>query len=168
MRVGVSACLVGQAVRYDGADKRNHFVVDELARLVELVPVCPEVEVGMGVPRPPLHLVGPALAPRMVVASTGEDWTARMERFARDRVRRLIEAGISGYVLKARSPSCGLDGVELHHAAGGPTTREGRGLFAAELRRALPDLPIEEEGALEDHHRRQAFLAKVFAYRRPT
>ncbi len=152
-RVGVSACLLGEAVRYDGGHKRNSLLVDEIGPQVEWVPVCPEVEVGMPVPREPVVLTG---AGRMVGATTGTDHTDAMLRFAEARIAAL--APLDGYVLKSRSPSCGLEGV-----AGSPT---GSGLFAAALRRLCPDLPLAEEPWLEDEERRRAFLEAVRAHQR--
>jgi uncharacterized protein YbbK (DUF523 family) len=165
-RVGVSACLLGQRVRYDGDHKRDGFVCDELARLCELVPVCPEVEVGMGVPRDTLRLVRDGALVRMVAPRTGRDFTAEMEAWAEARTRALAAENLSGYVLKSRSPSCGLYAVSVFATADGelPEPQAGVGLFAAALRRRFPDLPIEEEGRLADHALRDGFIARVLAY----
>jgi uncharacterized protein YbgA (DUF1722 family)/uncharacterized protein YbbK (DUF523 family) len=174
IRIGVSACLLGREVRYDGQHKRDAFLVDELGPFVEYVPVCPEVEVGMPVPREPLRLVrrGPrdaaAGATRMIASRSGEDWTLRMRRFARQRVMRLARERLSGYVLKQDSPSCGLLHVKRFPDASGAAQpeRDGQGLFAAELRRALPHLPVEEEGRLHDPALRESFIERIFAYHR--
>jgi uncharacterized protein YbgA (DUF1722 family)/uncharacterized protein YbbK (DUF523 family) len=164
IRIGVSACLIGSQVRFDGQHKRDAFLADELGKLVEWVSVCPEVELGMGIPREPVHLVaGPR--PLMVGTRSNEDWTDRMERFAAKRVRKLVGQGLSGYVLKSKSPSCGMERVKLH-APNAQPTREGVGLFAAELMRALPNLPVEEEGRLCDPRLRENFIERVFAYHR--
>jgi len=166
-RVGVSACLLGEEVRWDGRHKRAEWVAGALGRSVEWVPVCPEVEAGLGVPRPPIRLedAGGGRV-RLACPSTGEDLTARMEAFAEARVRALRDAGIAGYVLKARSPSCGRDGVEVRGAAGGRPRPAGRGLFAEALLRLLPGLPVEEEDALRDAAARRAFLERARAYDR--
>ncbi|HEU4394215.1 MAG TPA: DUF523 domain-containing protein [Planctomycetota bacterium] len=111
--MGVSACLLGQEVRWDGRHKRAEWVAADLAGEADLVPVCPEVEVGLGTPRPPIRLEERGGAVRLACPSTGEDLTARMAAFAAARVAALREAGIAGYVLKARSPSCGKSGVEI-------------------------------------------------------
>ena len=153
-RVGVSACLLGHEVRYDGGHKRSRAVADLVGPEVDWVPVCPEVEVGMPVPREPVALSGPE--PRMIGVRSGADHTEAMLRFAEARVAAL--GPLDGYVLKSRSPSCGLDDVP-----GSPT---GSGLFAAALRRLRPDLPLADELALEDEARRAAFLAAVRARRR--
>ena len=109
IRLGVSACLLGQEVRYDGGHKPDRFLIDTLGPFVEWVPVCPEVEVeiGLGVPRDTIRLVGDAAAPRLVVEKTGDDLTTRMQRYARARTRELESLDLHGYVLKRGSPSCG-------------------------------------------------------------
>jgi uncharacterized protein YbbK (DUF523 family) len=172
-RVGISRCLLGEAVRYDGAHKRQPALIDDLAPWVEWVSVCPEVEVGMGVPREPIQLVADAHGHpagrervRLVGVTSGTDWTAPMDGWARARIPAL--GLLSGFVLKARSPSCGPDAVAVVHGRGPQThvTSTGRGLFAQVLREILPDLPVEHEEALVDPPARQAFLARVRAYHR--
>lgn len=153
-RVGVSACLLGEEVRHDGRHKRSRAVVELIGPEVDWVAVCPEVEVGMPVPREPVVLVG--AGPRLVGATSGVDHTGAMLRFAEARIAAVDP--LDGYVLKSRSPSCGLEGVP-----GSPT---GAGLFAATLRRLRPDLPLAEETGLEDETGRRAFLEAVRAHRR--
>jgi uncharacterized protein YbgA (DUF1722 family)/uncharacterized protein YbbK (DUF523 family) len=162
IRLGVSACLLGDEVRYDGGHKRDTFLVDTLGPFVEWVAVCPEVEVGLGVPRPSLRLTGAPVRPRLVVEKTGEDLTARMRRWASRRVAELAELGLHGYVLKRGSPSCGLLRVRVYGDGGQPGP-VGRGLFAAALTDALPTLPVEEEGRLADAGIRENFIERVFA-----
>lgn len=162
IRLGVSACLLGEEVRYDGGHKRDRFLTDVLAPYVEWVPVCPEIEIGLGVPRDTLRLVGTPGALRLVVERTGEDLTARMQRHARERVRGLRDLGLDGYVLKRASPSCGLFRVPVYRDQDAPGA-DGRGLFAAELARRLPALPVEEEGRLADPAIRESFIERVFA-----
>lgn len=163
-RLGVSACLLGQPVRYDGTHRRDGFLVDALGPFVEWVPVCPEVELGLGVPRPTLHLAGSPGAPRLVVTATGEDLTARMRSFAEARTADLARMGLDGYVFKSRSPSCGVSGVPV--AGDGGRGAGGSGLFAAAVARRLPGLPVEEEGRLADPDIREAFVERVFAHAR--
>ena len=165
-RVGISRCLLGDDVRYDGTNKRSSAVAT-LSADVEWVPVCPEVEVGMGVPREPIQLVahheGVASADERVLlrsVHTNVDWTARMEAWTKARVAELAAERISGFVLKARSPSCGPTGVLVHHADG-EATASGRGLFAEALATAMPGLPLIEEEALEDPHARARFMQRV-------
>jgi len=165
IRIGVSSCLLGKPVRWDGGHKKDAFLVDQLARFVEWVPVCPEVEAGMGTPRPTVQLVREGDALRMRETRSGRDHTARMQRFARKRVRALEGLDLCGYVLKRDSPSCGMERVKVRRAKGMPV-RDGRGLFAEELLRALPQLPVEEEGRLCDAGLRENFVERIFAYRR--
>jgi uncharacterized protein YbbK (DUF523 family) len=155
----VSACLLGERVRWDGGDKRDAFVVDVLGRRVRFVPVCPEVEIGMGVPRPPVRLVRGAGAPRMVDAASGKDWTEVMTLHVERRVKALARAGLDGFVLKSGSPSCGHADVRVHGAR-----RPDSGLFAAALAKYLPDLPVEDEQRLRDPRVRATFLARLVAH----
>jgi uncharacterized protein YbgA (DUF1722 family)/uncharacterized protein YbbK (DUF523 family) len=165
VRLGVSACLLGDRVRYDGGHKRDAFLVDTLGPFVTWVPVCPEVELGLGVPRPTLRLVGDAAAPRLVVEKTGEDLTHRMQRYAEARVAELAALALDGYVLKRGSPSCGLERVRVHGERG-PLGATARGLYADTLLRRLSALPVEEEGRLTDPGLREHFVERVFAARR--
>ena len=165
IRLGVSACLLGQAVRYDGGHKRDPFLTDTLGPFVEWVPVCPEVEIGLGVPRDTIRLVGEAAAPRLVVEKTGEDVTARMRRYARRRATELESLELHGYVLKRASPSCGLFRVRVYDDDGIPRAH-GTGVYARALTERLPLLPVEEEGRLGDPAIRESFIERVFAMAR--
>jgi uncharacterized protein YbgA (DUF1722 family)/uncharacterized protein YbbK (DUF523 family) len=162
IRVGVSACLLGEEVRFDGGHKRDDFLTRVLGPFVEWVPVCPEVEIGLGVPRDTLRLVGEERAPRLVMPRTGEDLTERMQRYAATRIRELEALQLDGYVLKRASPSCGLFRVRVYHPNGMPRGA-ARGVFAEELATRLPMLPIEEEGRLGDPSLRENFIERVFA-----
>jgi uncharacterized protein YbgA (DUF1722 family)/uncharacterized protein YbbK (DUF523 family) len=166
LRLGVSACLLGRKVRYDGQHKRDAFVVDVLGGLVEWVPVCPEVEVGMPVPREPIRLVADAAGPRLVAEKSGKDHTDAMLRYATARVRELEALDLSGFVTKKDSPSCGLERVRVHPARGGPARRDGVGMFARVLVERLPLLPVEEEGRLNDPALRESFIERIFAHAR--
>ena len=161
IRLGVSSCLLGHAVRHDGGHKWSP-VVDLLDPFVEWIAVCPEVELGLGVPRPPIQLSGDPAAPRLVVAATGQDLTERMRQWALRRVAALRELGLHGYVLKSRSPSCGL-----HDAAVGGVVGATPGSFAAVLAEAVPELPIEDEVRLADPVVRAAFVERARAAARP-
>jgi uncharacterized protein YbgA (DUF1722 family)/uncharacterized protein YbbK (DUF523 family) len=165
IKVGVSACLLGEEVRYDGGHKRDAFVVDTLGRHVTWVAVCPEMEIGLGAPREAIRLQGDAAAPRLVGTKTGVDLTRRMTDYARTRVRALAGLGLSGYILKRASPSCGMDRVKIYSEDGMPG-RVGRGLFASALMDGLPLLPVEEEGRLSDPRLRENFITRLFAHRR--
>jgi uncharacterized protein YbbK (DUF523 family) len=164
IRLGISACLLGDSVRYDGGHKRDAFLTTLLGPLVEWVTVCPEVEVGMGTPREPIRLVEEGGVIRLRTVTTGIDHTASMTAFAVRRVETLAAAGLSGFVLKADSPSCGPSGVRVDGS--GTETGSGSGLFAQILAARLPDLPIADERQLADPARREDFLARVFAYGR--
>jgi uncharacterized protein YbbK (DUF523 family)/uncharacterized protein YbgA (DUF1722 family) len=166
IRLGISACLLGEAVRYDGGHQRDAYLTGLLGRHVTWVPVCPEMEIGLGVPREPIRLVGAAGAPRLLGVTSGADHTERMNDFARRRVQDLARRGLSGYVLKRGSPSCGMERVKLYRDDTAAAERAGVGLFARVLREALPLLPVEEEGRLDDPRRRDGFITRVFAYRR--
>jgi uncharacterized protein YbgA (DUF1722 family)/uncharacterized protein YbbK (DUF523 family) len=165
IRLGVSSCLLGEAVRYDGGHKKDRFLTDVLGSYVEWVPVCPEVEIGLGVPRPTLRLEGHPDAPRLVQEATGEDLTGRMRAYAGDRVRELERLELDGYVLKRASSSCGLFRVRVYRRDGVPSA-DGRGVFAATLVERTPMLPIEEEGRLTDPGIRENFIERVFAMAR--
>jgi uncharacterized protein YbbK (DUF523 family) len=147
-------------VRYDGGHKREPSLIEALGDAVEWVPVCPEVEAGFGVPRPPMRLEGPPRAPRMVVTATGEDKTAAMDAFSRARLAALAALGLDGYVLKARSPSCGLRDVPVFDR-GDVAPATGSGLFAHALVTRFPDLPVADEEDLRDPAARERFLASV-------
>src|SRR5438046_2947460 len=164
LRPGISACLLGQAVRYDGGHKRDPFLAETLGRFVEWVPVCPEVELGLGVPREPIRLEGDAAAPRLVAAKSRRDLTRAMTRLARARAAELARLDLVGYVFKKDSPSCGMERVRVH--GGGRPRRRGTGLFARALMERLPLLPVEEEGRLGDAALRASFVERVFAHAR--
>jgi len=165
IRIGVSACLLGDTVRWDGGHKRDRFVDDELGRFVEFVRVCPEVESGLSIPRPTLRLVGTPEAPSLVFGESGADYTPTLLAWARKRVEALAELDLCGYVLKSDSPSCGMERVKVY-GKGGMSVRKGRGLFAQVLMERLPLLPVEEEGRLNDAKLRETFVERVFAHRR--
>jgi uncharacterized protein YbgA (DUF1722 family)/uncharacterized protein YbbK (DUF523 family) len=165
IRLGVSSCLLGEEVRFDGGHKRDRFLTDLLGRFVEWVPVCPEVEAGMGIPRPALRLVDDGDGVRMLEIKSRLDHTDGMERYSARRVRELRSLALCGYVLKKDSPSCGMTRVKIYAGEGMPR-RDGRGLFASALMEAYPTLPVEDEGRLNDAALRENFIERVFAYRR--
>ncbi len=164
IRIGVSSCLLGTNVRFDGGHKKDEFITGGLARFVEFVPVCPEVEVGMPVPRPAIRLERRGGSVHLVDPRHGVDHTEPMRRWAERRVAEIEGQDLCGFVLKKDSPSCGMLRVRVY--AGGAATRDGRGLFAEALLARLPLLPVEEEGRLHDAPLRENFVERVFAYRR--
>lgn len=163
IRIGISSCLLGEPVRFDGGHKRDQFLTGTFGSLVEWVPVCPEVECGLGTPRESMRLVRVGDETRLLTVKTAVDLTSRLEQFSGRRVAQLAGEDLSGYVLKKDSPSCGLERVKVYNAHSVPA-RSGRGLFAARLADALPDLPVEEEGRLSDARLRDNFVERVFAY----
>lgn len=176
-RIGISACLLGDPVRFDAGHKREPFLVDTFGPHVEWVKVCPEVEAGFGTPRDTmrLELRTTATRPRggrfptdslaLVVPKTGVEVTEQLTRYASRKAASLAKADLSGFVLKKDSPSCGMERVKVY-VEGAMAERGGRGLFAEALMAALPNLPVEEEGRLTDPRLRENFVERVFAYQR--
>ena len=154
VRIGISQCLLGDNVRYDGGHKRDDFLLEALGPHVEWVPVCPEVEIGMGTPREPMRLAGDPRAPRLVTITSGIDHTEAMARFSQRRVSELEALNLSGYVFKADSPSCGIGGVPL-----------GVGLFAQAFMAHFPLIPVEDEDHLHDPQAVRSFLERALGYR---
>jgi len=163
IRIGISACLLGQSVRFDGGHKNDPFLVATVGRFVDWVPVCPEVEAGFGTPREAMRLVRADGGVRLLTVKTMRDVTSQLDVYATRRVAQLEAEDLSGYVLKKDSPSCGMERVKLYDPNGAPT-RTGRGVYASRLRERFPDLPVEEEGRLSDPRLRENFIARVFAY----
>lgn len=170
-RVGISACLLGEAVRYDGGDKRQPAIVEALERAFTLVPVCPEIEAGLGVPREPMDLVlrpsaGGELRPKAVTRS-GFDLTSAVEETSARLVRQASAERLAGFVLKSRSPSCGIGTTPIYDASGAAVSM-GSGLFASAIARELAALPIEDEIRLADPVTLERFVERVLAYARAT
>lgn len=165
IRIGVSACLLGEQVRYDGGHKRNRFLTELLGKHVEFVRVCPEVEFGLGVPRETIELVRIGEDVRLRFTTSDRDITDAMREFAARRVPELKMENLSGYILKRGSPSCGMQEVKVRHSTG-EIDRIGIGLFAEALVAHFPHLPVEEEGRLAEPKLRADWLSRVFAYHR--
>ena len=165
LRLGVSSCLLGELVRFDGGHARDRFVTDVLGQWFELVAVCPEAEVGMGTPRPTIRLVDEGQGERLVAPSTGEDFTDRMGDYARRRVRELRRDDLDGFVLKKSSPSCGLERIRVYRGKSA-YRKDASGLFARALLERWPGLPVEEEGRLNDARLRENFIERAFARNR--
>jgi uncharacterized protein YbgA (DUF1722 family)/uncharacterized protein YbbK (DUF523 family) len=163
IRIGISSCLLGQKVRFDGGHKRDAFLVDTFGTFVEWVPVCPEVELGLGTPREALRLVRKGDEIRMVNTRSGRDISTEMRQWAQARVDALAGERLCGYVLKKDSPSCGMERVKIY-ADAGMAEKNGRGFFAEALMARFPRLPVEEEGRLSDPRLRDNFVERVFAY----
>jgi uncharacterized protein YbgA (DUF1722 family)/uncharacterized protein YbbK (DUF523 family) len=165
IRIGVSSCLLGMKVRYDGGHKDDVFVHQTLSQYAEFIPVCPEVEIGLGTPRETIRLEGDPSDPRLIAPKSRRDLTETMKTYASLRVEELAAIGLHGYILKKDSPSCGMERVRVHQGTGSPA-RVGTGLFAAALMARFPALPVEEEGRLNDPLLRENFIERVFAYYR--
>jgi uncharacterized protein YbgA (DUF1722 family)/uncharacterized protein YbbK (DUF523 family) len=164
IRIGISSCLLGEQVRFDGNHKHDHYLSGTLGAVFEFVPVCPEVAIGMGVPRPTIHLVGTPEAPHLVGVKTADlDVTDKMINYGQRTARKLGD--LSGYIFKSKSPSCGMERVKLYDGKGGGS-KQGVGLYAREIMHAHPLLPVEEEGRLGDPLLRDNFLERVFTYHR--
>jgi len=162
LKLGVSSCLLGESVRYNAEHKRDSTVIDLLGQQFEAVPVCPEVELGMGVPREPVRLVAnDASSERMVGSESGKDWTQAMVDFNSIKLEALRQQNLSGFIFKSRSPSCGPGNVPLHHEQEKSSTV---GLFAHALMQYFPSLPVIDEEALQDEIVRQDFVARVIQY----
>jgi len=165
LRLGISRCLLGDEVRFDGGHKQDHFLTDVLGRYVEWVPVCPEVEAGLGTPREAMRLVGHPQHARLVTIKSGTDHTQDLVTMTAKRLEELKDLDLSGYVFKKDSPSCGIERVRIYNEHGMPS-RNGVGLFAQAFIREFPLIPVEEEGRLCDPGIRENFIERVFCYRR--
>ncbi len=165
LRLGISRCLLGEEVRFDGGHKRDAFLTNLLGRYVEWVPVCPEVEAGLGTPREAMRLVGSPAEPRLLTIKSGRDHTRALEAMTAARLPELEELDLSGYVFKKDSPSCGIERVRIYNEQGMPG-RNGIGLFARAYMQRFPMIPVEEEGRLCDPPLRENFIERVFCYRR--
>ncbi len=165
IKIGVSSCLLGNQVRYDGGHKHDRYITDMLGRYFTFVPVCPEVECGLPVPREAMRLIGDPAAPRLVTVRTGIDHTERMNRWAAGRVRELGKEDLCGFIFKSKSPSSGMERVKVYDDNGVPRPA-GVGLFAKAFIDHFDWLPVEEEGRLHDLVLRENFIESVFVYRR--
>jgi len=167
IRLGVSTCLLGEQVRYDGGHKLDRYLVNTLGLYIEWVPVCPEVEIGLPTPRESMRLVGDPKAPRLIAPKSGRDYTETMQSWARERLEELAAVKLHGFIFKKDSPSSGLFRVRVYDQNGMPR-RIGTGIFPREVMNRLPLLPLEEEGRLHDMRLRENFIERVFVYYRWT
>jgi uncharacterized protein YbbK (DUF523 family) len=163
--LGVSSCLLGERTRYDGAHTRDQFVTSVLGKWVEFVSVCPEIECGFGVPREPLRLVGDPKSPCLISVHTGQDYTPLMLRWARKRMVTLKKQDIWGFILKSKSPSCGIERVKVYDK-NGAAINKGRGLFALVFSEHLPRVPIVDEKGIHNSKTFKNFIGKIFVFRR--
>jgi uncharacterized protein YbgA (DUF1722 family)/uncharacterized protein YbbK (DUF523 family) len=165
IRMGVSACLLGQPVRYDGGHKHDRYITDILGEYLEFVPVCPEVEAGFPIPRETFRLVGDPENPRLVTSRSNADHTGRMAAWAEERVKELEKENLCGFIFKSDSPNSGLSRVKVYNSKG-MAEKKGVGLFARAFTRHFPLLPVEEEGRLNDAKLRETFIEQIFTLKR--
>lgn len=165
MKVGISACLLGEKVRYDGGHKLDHYLSDVLGGAVQWVALCPEVGCGLSVPREAMRLVGEPEAARMVTVRSGVELNAPMQRWIEGALATLAQEPLCGYIFKSKSPSCGMQGVKVY-TDGAMPSRRGVGLFARAFMERFPLLPVEEEGRLHDEELRENFLVRIFTFER--
>lgn len=162
--IGISSCLLGEPVRYNGGHKRDRYITDTLSRYFHFLPFCPEVAIGLGVPRPTIRLEGNEDSPRAVITDENKkDVTSQLDAYGRGIGEK--HTSISGYILKARSPSCGMERVKIYDKNSIPSAK-GSGIYANALMRTQPLLPVEEEGRLNDPALRDNFIERVFIYYR--
>lgn len=165
IRIGISSCLLGEKVRYNGDHKRDQYVTNVLSEFFEWIPVCPEVDIGLGTPRETLRLVGTAENPRFVTGKTNIDHTTKMQRYSKSKSAELQRLNLNGYIFKKGSPSCGMERVRVYNNSGMPE-RNGVGVFARALMDKMPQLPVEEEGRLNNKRLRENFIVRVFSHHR--
>lgn len=165
IRLGISSCLLGNKVRYDGGHQHDRFLTDTLGQYVEYVAVCPEVECGLPVPRESLRLVGDPDNPRLVTSRSGVDQTERMKKWASVRLKELEKEELDGFVFKRMSPSSGMERVKVYTEGGMPSSK-GVGVFARAFMEHFPHLPVEEDGRLHDPVLRENFIQRIFVHKR--
>ena len=161
IKIGISSCLLGERVRYDGGHKLDSFLTDTFGKFVEWVPVCPEVESGLPVPREAMRLVGRPDAPRLVTNHSGIDHTDRIVKWAQEKIEYLRSAGLCGFIFKSKSPSSGMQGVEVYTPSG-ELTGSAAGIFARIFINSFPLLPVEEDIRLRDPVLMESFIERVF------
>jgi uncharacterized protein YbgA (DUF1722 family)/uncharacterized protein YbbK (DUF523 family) len=165
VKLGISTCLLGENVRYDGGHKLDRFLTETLGRYVDYVPVCPEVECGLSIPRESMHLEGNSDSPRLVTTQTKQDMTNRMVRWATRRVKELEREDLCGFIFKSNSPSSGMERIRVYNEKGIPV-KKGVGIFARIFMDHFPLLPVEDERRLHDPELRENFIERIFSLKR--
>jgi uncharacterized protein YbgA (DUF1722 family)/uncharacterized protein YbbK (DUF523 family) len=163
--IGISACLTGKKVRYDGLHKQDYYITETLGQYFDFIPLCPEVEYGLPVPREPMHLTGDPQNPRLVTIRTGMDHTEGMKKWAERKLQELDKQELCGFIFKSRSPSSGMQGVKVYNEKGVPQMK-GVGIFAGAFMKKFPLTPVIDEGRLNDPGLREAFIEKVCVFSR--
>jgi uncharacterized protein YbbK (DUF523 family) len=161
IKIGVSSCLLGNNVRYDGGHRHDHYISDTLGRYFEWLPVCPEVECGLGIPREAMRLVGNPENPRLVTIHTGADHTDRMYTWVEKKLKELEKENLFGFIFKSKSPSSGIGGVEIYTPSGIPG-HSGAGIFGGAFIKHFAHLPVIDEDGLHDPLLRENFIKKFF------
>jgi uncharacterized protein YbgA (DUF1722 family)/uncharacterized protein YbbK (DUF523 family) len=165
IKIGISACLLGEKVRYDGGHKLDKYITDTLGLYFEWVPVCPEVEYGLPVPREAMHLIGDPVSPRLVTIRSGVDHTDGMKKRAGDKLRELKKEDLCGFIFRSKSPSSGIGGVKIYTSSGMPSNR-GAGIFGGAFMRYFPLIPVIDDGRMHNPGLRENFIEQVFVYKR--
>ncbi|MBC6933918.1 MAG: DUF1722 domain-containing protein, partial [Candidatus Brocadia sp.] len=165
IKMGISSCLLGEKVRYDGRHKLDRFITDTLGQYFEWVPVCPECEYGLPVPREPLRLVGRPESPRLITIKTGIDHTEKMLQWAEKKLGELEQENLCGFIFKSKSPSSGIVGVKMYTPSGIPSQR-GAGIFGGAFMKHFPLIPVIDDGRLHNPQLRENFIENVFVFQR--
>ena len=166
IKIGMSSCLLGEEVRWDGDHKHDQYVRDVLGSYFDYVSICPEVDVGMGVPRETVALYGTLENPKMITKRSKTDWTKKMNHYTKDRIHELTKENLCGYVFKGKSPSCGIGKVPIYSEFGSSRMRHGSGMFASSFVKVFPLVPVEDERRLHDPVIREKFIVRIFCFHR--
>jgi uncharacterized protein YbgA (DUF1722 family)/uncharacterized protein YbbK (DUF523 family) len=164
--IGISSCLLGNKVRYDGQHKYDHFLTKTLGEFLEYIPVCPEVECGLPVPRDAMRLIGDPENPRLVTIKDKIDLTDKMKAWGEVKINELSKKNLCGFIFKANSPSSGMERIKIYPASGGVANKSGVGIFADMFMKKFPYLPAEDDGRLHDPELRENFIERIFTYKR--
>jgi len=165
IKTGISSCLLGNKVRYDGGHKWDRYITETLGQYLEWVPVCPEIECGLPVPRQAMHLIGSPDSPRLVTIGTGIDHTDRMLRWSKNKLIELEKENLSGFIFKSRSPSSGIGGIKIYTPSGMQGQR-GKGIFGNAFLQHFPLIPVIDDGRMHNPSLRDNFIERVFVYKR--
>ena len=165
IKIGISSCLLGEKVRYDGGHRLDRYITDTLGHYFEWFPVCPEVEYGLPVPRESMHLIGDTASPRLVTVRTGVDHTEGMKKWAEDKLRQLEKEDLCGFIFKSKSPSSGIGGIKVYTSSGMPNNK-GTGIFGGAFMHYFPLIPVIDDGRLHNPNLRENFIEQVLIYKR--
>jgi uncharacterized protein YbgA (DUF1722 family)/uncharacterized protein YbbK (DUF523 family) len=164
IKLGISSCLLGEKVRYDGGHKLDRYLSNTLGKFVDWVSVCPEVECGLSIPREAMHLVGPLEFPRLVTIKTKKDYTRQMLDWTQSKIEQLSKENLCGFIFKTKSPSSGVRDIKIYNQEGNVVSHKGVGIFAREVVKSFSILPVEDEGRLHDPMLRENFIERIFVF----